>query len=1243
MKILLVFSFFLSFVFVRGQVLEISPSQSKKNQNVEVQINDFKLTQEGGYYFKLASPISFNSFGIGWRCFSYEVERNEFLLTYRVHKKEGKWDFWKNADAFVTPEETPTGLFWTDLLFGIDMGEHDSIEAILYAPVRCKIEEIRISFQFVPESNYEDRGLLHPSPEDHPKSCPAFPSYIGRSGWCGSNNACLNPTYTITYINPTHTVVHHGASPNTYTDGAAVVYSYWNYHVNTLGWSDIGYNYLFDKYGNMYQGRHNPNYLNPSNYRDVKGAHAGASNSYSIGINFLGNADVTVPTAVQLDKCAQFLAWWYHHYGFDPTSSASIVLQSGGTGTVKRICGHRDVNVGGTTCPGDTLYNKLSFIRTETKNKILACSQPSDNIPPATTINIDGNVLNDWRGNDFWVEFDDYDNPGGSGIDTSFFQVIEYNGTEWRCNAQHGMFNDNFNGPTIHPDWTIVSGNWSIDNGRLKQSDESLTNPNIYASLTQTSQHVYLYQYAGRIEGTGTNRRFGFFFFASDATQTYRGNAYMVYFRADGDNVEIYKSTNNSISGILAQGTYVIDPNVWYDFKVTYNPSTGTIKVYVNNTFVVSWTDPNPLTSGNYISLRTGGCIGIYDDFKVRVSRDHLEFITVGSQSNKMIRYQSPTKSQEACRINTVVLDKAKNWSNVVIKNVKIDWTRPTTQFSVSGWQTSDFIVNFQDSDNVNGSGVSRRFYQARCWNGNKWTANSQAGFIYDDINSSSLSSWTVQTGTWIINNGDTLVQTDESLSNTNIWTYLKQDLSNRYLYEFDMKIEGSGTNIRAGFHYMSDSASLTNRGNSYFVWFRIKPATQEKYLEFYKVYNDVFEQVKVLPCNIQLGKWYNVKIIFDRITGETFVYLDDVLVGEWKDDAPFSTGKYISFRSGNSRLSINNVKVYRTRYPQVTISTQGNGAHILYDNINPSTPGAKIVSLVTDSAHNISLAFECLVNVDLTSPVFSWVRDGINIDVDTLYDSQVYSASWEAQDPNSGISQYWFALGTAPGLDDVITWASTGTLTQITIPLPSLVYGQRYYASIRALNGAGKDSYAYSDGFVYWTQNLPQAAFHPDQDTVFLPNATVTFINESQNATTFLWDFGDGQTSTQVNPVHTYTTSGSYTVSLIASNSPLPSDTLVVPQCVTVLNSSFVSEFEMGIYIYPIPFEHELSIRFEKPFSGKVSLYDMIGQIVFQDVIDNRELVQVKQLASLSEGQYMLLLQSSSGDYTRVLIQKIK
>jgi hypothetical protein len=339
------------------QIVKIDEAQTNTNQLINVK-----------------TPIVFTSFAIGWKI-GQEISPAEITIRYRVHKPQKGWTEWKEDEAYIHPNETRWQMYQTDLLFGLDEGVHDSIQFYYYLPSGIISEGVYLILQDLsPQLKYNsDKSRNNDVITLGDKStCPEFPTIIPRSSWCGSYSACQNPTYTPTYISATHTVIHHGASPDSYTDGAAVVRSYWNYHVNTNGWSDIGYNYLFDKSGNMYQGRYNPNLPNS----DVKGAHAGSANSKSIGLNYLGNSDAsgTAPTTAQNNKCCQFMAWWYDHKGLDPTSSASILCQDNVTRTLKRICGHRDVNPGGTTCPGNALYALLPTLRTNTQQIIEACN-----------------------------------------------------------------------------------------------------------------------------------------------------------------------------------------------------------------------------------------------------------------------------------------------------------------------------------------------------------------------------------------------------------------------------------------------------------------------------------------------------------------------------------------------------------------------------------------------------------------------------------------------------------------------------------------------------------------------------------------------------------------------------------------------------------------------------------------------------------------------------------------------------
>jgi len=301
-----------------------------------------------------------------YTCFGIGVLPSENIspLDISLEYKLGKQD-WTKTEIEYTPEEIlRDDLYWTNLNFSENSNPESKIEFRISVPQGISIDSVKLHV-----INIDFNGTVN-TPKSAPKAgaCPAYPSVITRAVWL--DPYYTQPAYTPSVISSHHIVIHHGASPNTYTDGAAVVRSYWNYHVNSNGWSDIGYNYLTDKDGNIYKGRMNSD---PQN-QDCRGAHAGASNNESIGINFLGNSDVTLPTEAQLDATADLLGWWFNDRGFDPSSSSNITLQSGGTSSISRICGHKDVNIGGTSCPGGALYADLPDLRNRTVAVINACN-----------------------------------------------------------------------------------------------------------------------------------------------------------------------------------------------------------------------------------------------------------------------------------------------------------------------------------------------------------------------------------------------------------------------------------------------------------------------------------------------------------------------------------------------------------------------------------------------------------------------------------------------------------------------------------------------------------------------------------------------------------------------------------------------------------------------------------------------------------------------------------------------------
>jgi hypothetical protein len=404
------------------------------------------------------------------------------------------------------------------------------------------------------------------------------------------------------------------------------------------------------------------------------------------------------------------------------------------------------------------------------------------------------------------------------------------------------------------------------------------------------------------------------------------------------------------------------------------------------------------------------------------------------------------------------------------------DTIAPTTSVTLgANWQTTNFTSNFTDADNTGGSGLEKSYYTIAEYNGSQWHGNAQRGFLTDNFVTLDTS-WKIPaaSGTWAVSNG-ILVQSDSTVNNTNIYTALNQTLSNRYIYHFKAKLTSAeyGTdNRRFGIHFFCDSATLSQRGNSYFVFFR----QESSQLEFYKNVNNVSTETEIVTgVPINVGQWYDYKIAFDRITGNIDVYKDNVYIGTWTDPHPLTTaGNYISFRTGNAKVDFDSLEVFRSRYSSVTVNVGAASTNdIRYQNLNPSTPSGLIKSICNDSIRNISTIVSQKVNIDWTNPLCNTVNDGVSIDIDTTTTLTTLSANWTTSaDANSGIAKYWYAIGTTSGATNVVNWTDNLLNTSVTKTGLSLTNGQHYYFSIKTVDGAGLYSICNSNG-VYTDINV--------------------------------------------------------------------------------------------------------------------------------------------------------------------------
>lgn len=204
--------------------------------------------------------------------------------------------------------------------------------------------------------------LPPPLPSTAPK-----PPIVTRAGW-GADESLNDesPEYTDTVK---AVFVHHTAQTNAYScaDSAAIVRGLHAYHVQSNGWKDLGYNFVVDKCGTVFEGRKG------GVDRAVLGAHTYGFNRETAGIAVIGMYTDSAATTAATTAVARIAAWKLGQYGVSPSGSTTLTAGANGTNyagktftagtayTFGRISGHRDGF--NTQCPGSKLYAQLPTIR----------------------------------------------------------------------------------------------------------------------------------------------------------------------------------------------------------------------------------------------------------------------------------------------------------------------------------------------------------------------------------------------------------------------------------------------------------------------------------------------------------------------------------------------------------------------------------------------------------------------------------------------------------------------------------------------------------------------------------------------------------------------------------------------------------------------------------------------------------------------------------------------------------------
>ncbi|MDQ3328082.1 MAG: N-acetylmuramoyl-L-alanine amidase, partial [Chloroflexota bacterium] len=324
---------------VSGAVRDVSTRAETWNQSAEerAESSGRAETYRGSYklqrYDSVEHRTSFEFNAVATRWDAIQLENSQVLVFVRTSRDGRSWSPWTT----VEPENdaaSSTGVNFGNLL--IKRGSYLQYRLQLSAPARGTLPEVSaISFTFIdsregPETRSATGGIAH--------AAEIGPRVISRAQWGAEEKLRFDSngreSWGRQYTRPTKAIIHETVTLNHDPNPAATVRAIYYYHAVTRGWGDIGYNFLVDEQGRIYEGR--------AGGENVVGGHARCFNWGTIGIAALGEYNSVRPSLAMVRAIEDLLVWKFRANKINPYGHG--VLGSYAPRDIPNIAAHVDLD-----------------------------------------------------------------------------------------------------------------------------------------------------------------------------------------------------------------------------------------------------------------------------------------------------------------------------------------------------------------------------------------------------------------------------------------------------------------------------------------------------------------------------------------------------------------------------------------------------------------------------------------------------------------------------------------------------------------------------------------------------------------------------------------------------------------------------------------------------------------------------------------------------------------------------------